>query len=319
MRLYGKKQTAQNDNLTYLENNTKLYSTTLRLTFTPSIRHTEIHDQNSLKAYSYHDNQGQFTTVAIVARGSQKYPGRKEFKFRGITDQWLYKKEVLEQWWQKGLIYTSKRGGYRKKQYLKDSPGIIVSDLFIDDEVKPLQGKNSESTGYPTQKPLALLLRILQASSGPGDIVLDPFCGCATTCVAAEKLGRKWIGIDVSDKAYDLVKLRLDKEVSSDMWHGQVTFRKDIPIPTKEQTRPKLDDRHHLFGKQLGRCNGCKTRFDHFRHFHLDHIVPKARGGSDHITNYQLLCGSCNAIKGKHDMPYLLARLKERGILPQTV
>lgn len=206
------------------------------------------------------------------------------------------------------------KGGTETELLDRHSKGKLIEDWWVI-----TFGPNSpERTGYPTQKPLALLIRIIEASSKSGDIILDPFCGCATTCVAAEKLERKWIGIDVSDKAYDLVKLRLEQEVPSDMWRGQVTFRKDIPTPTKEQTRPKLDDRHHLFGKQLGRCNGCKTRFDHFRHFHLDHIVPKARGGADHLSNYQLLCGSCNSIKGTHDMPYLLARLKERGILPQT-
>jgi len=76
-----------------------------------------------------------------------------------------------------------------------------------------LKGNSLEATGYPTQKPLALLERIVKASSNEGDIVLDPFCGCATTCVAAEKLGRQWIGIDVSHKAYELVKKRLTKEV----------------------------------------------------------------------------------------------------------
>ena len=76
-------------------------------------------------------------------------------------------------------------------------------------------GKNSQAqTGYPTQKPLKLLERIIKASSNEGDFVLDPFCGCATTCVAAEKLGRKWVGIDVSVMAYKLVEQRIDDEVS---------------------------------------------------------------------------------------------------------
>ena len=73
---------------------------------------------------------------------------------------------------------------------------------------------DKERTGYPTQKPLALLERIIKASSNEGDIVLDSFCGCATTCVASEKLNRQWIGIDVSVKAYELVKERLQKEVA---------------------------------------------------------------------------------------------------------
>jgi len=75
-------------------------------------------------------------------------------------------------------------------------------------------GTSKERTGYPTQKPLKLLKRIIKACSNEGDIVLDPFCGCATTCVAAETLGRHWVGIDISEKAYELVVSRLRREVA---------------------------------------------------------------------------------------------------------
>ena len=68
-----------------------------------------------------------------------------------------------------------------------------------------------ERIGYPTQKPLALLERIIKASSNEGDVVLDPFCGCATACVAAENLGRRWVGIDISPKAVELVNMRLQQ------------------------------------------------------------------------------------------------------------
>ena len=78
-------------------------------------------------------------------------------------------------------------------------------------KIQPIAPSAKERTGYPTQKPLALLERIIKASSNEGDIVLDPFCGCATTCIASEKLNRKWIGIDISHKAYDLVRERLKK------------------------------------------------------------------------------------------------------------
>ncbi len=79
-------------------------------------------------------------------------------------------------------------------------------------EIPVISSQAKERTGYPTQKPLALLERIIKASSNKGDAVLDPFCGCATTCVAAEKLGRAWIGIDISVRAYELVKIRIKKE-----------------------------------------------------------------------------------------------------------
>ena len=91
--------------------------------------------------------------------------------------------------------------------------GRLLKDWWWD--VPSLNTQAKERTGYPTQKPLALLERIIQASSNEGDLILDPFCGCATTCIAAERLRRKWIGIDVSIKAYELVQKRLRKEVAN--------------------------------------------------------------------------------------------------------
>ena len=91
-----------------------------------------------------------------------------------------------------------------------------------------------EYNGYPTQKPLKLLDRIIRASSNKGDLVLDPFCGCATTCVAAEKLARTWIGIDVSQKAYELVKMRLAKEVPTNLFRGEPNFSTTPPKRGKE-------------------------------------------------------------------------------------
>ena len=122
-----------------------------------------------------------------------------------------------------------KKGIPRLKRYLKAVKGQALSNSWED--INPVQARSKERTGYPTQKPLALLERIIKASSDPEDIVLDPFCGCATTCIAAEKHGRKRVGIDVSEKAYDLVIERLEKEVSSD-WFRKPIFRKDIPVRT---------------------------------------------------------------------------------------
>ncbi len=92
----------------------------------------------------------------------------------------------------------------------------------------------NERMGYPTQKPLALLGRIITASCPKGGIVLDPFCGCATTCVAAEKLGRQWVGVDVSVKAYELVKTRMEKEVErkDELFKEEVDFQTDPPVRT---------------------------------------------------------------------------------------
>ena len=94
-----------------------------------------------------------------------------------------------------------------RKSYADEYAGKPIGALWLD--IPIAAGK--ERTGYPTQKPLALLNRIIQASSNESDVVLDPFCGCATACVAAEKLRRQWIGIDISPSAEDITKLRLDE------------------------------------------------------------------------------------------------------------
>ena len=97
-----------------------------------------------------------------------------------------------------------------------------------------------ERVGYPTQKPLALLNRIIQASSDPGDVVLDPFCGCATACIAAEKLHRQWVGVDISPKAADLVRQRMRDELG--MFYAG-THRTDIPKRTDLGKLPPYNGR----------------------------------------------------------------------------
>ena len=98
----------------------------------------------------------------------------------------------------------------------------MLEDWWID--ISPVGRIVNEVTGYPTQKPLALLHRIIKAGSKEKDIVLDPFCGCATTCVASEMLNRQWIGIDTSVKAYELVKKRLKKEIKKDLFEPELSF-----------------------------------------------------------------------------------------------
>ena len=208
-----------------------------------------------------------------------------------------------------GLIYWPKKAGGkpRYKKYLSTLKGRYVSDLFAD--ISPVQSHSQERIGYPTQKPLALLERIVKASSNEGDMVLDPFCGCATTCVAADDLDRNWTGIDISPKAAQLVVQRIagKQGLFRDIVHrNDVPFRTDLgPLPRYNGAENKAD----LYGKQGGDCAGCSDHFQK-RHLEVDHVVSRSKGGTDHIDNLQLLCGHCNRTKGNRGMSYLRARLQ---------
>ena len=193
----------------------------------------------------------------------------------------------------------------------EESPGAPMRDVW---DIGILSPTAKERTGYPTQKPLALLDRIIRASSNAGDMVMDPFCGCATTCVAAQNLGRNWIGIDVSDVAVNLVTDRLSytddvKNLFTDFDAIQtLPARTDLKILDWDNKKA----RQHFFKTQKGKCNGCGVQFPDPRHFHVDHIYPKSKGGARVLENLQLLCGSCNSIKGDRPMEYLNAVLKRR-------
>jgi site-specific DNA-methyltransferase (adenine-specific) len=122
---------------------------------------------------------------------------------------WVTVPTKLDEYERQGLVvWPDKENGIpRLKYYREQSPGVPLNDLWCDIQLIPSSG--AESLGYPTQKPQALLERIIQASSNPGDVVLDPFCGCGTAVHAAEKLGRIWLGIDITPLATTIIKSRL--------------------------------------------------------------------------------------------------------------
>ena len=228
-------------------------------------------------------------------------PGRNTFHVQtvpvgpGTLKRWKGKRQ--------GSIFVD---GKRMQVATDEEAGTPCPDWW---GIPILNPNAKERTGFRTQKPVALLDRIIRASSNEGDVVLDPFCGCATACIAAEKLRRQWVGIDISPKAADLVVRRMKDELNL---FFQGAHRDDIPGRTDLGEVIRYNDaknKRHLYGEQGGCCGGCG---EHFRpqNLEVDHIVPRAKGGTDHLDNLQLLCGHCNRVKGDRGMEYLRVKLQ---------
>ena len=232
-------------------------------------------------------------------------------------------------WYSKGTMWTFNKDTVRMPYKDKSQTFRKIFDTkggWTEEDVEELREKGKvpenwwtdiaivarskhERTGYPTQKPLKLLKRIILASSNEGDIVLDPFCGCATTCVAAQQLGRKWIGIDIEKQAVQVLIQRLSNDAGlfkDFIATDQIPQRSDI-----KEIQPSESVKQCLYKNQDGKCNACGGDFE-CRNLEIDHVVPKSKGGGDYYENYQLLCGSCNRIKGGHPMEYLRLKIETR-------
>ena len=175
--------------------------------------------------------------------------------------------------------------------------------------IQPIAPSAKARLGYPTQKPVELLQHVISSSSEAGDMILDPFCGCATACIAAEMEHRHWAGIDISEKAAELVERRMRDELGL-FYDG--AHRTDIPRRTDLGELPRYnspENKRKLYGEQEGHCAGCDTHFE-ARNLEVDHIIARGKGGTGHLANLQLLCGSCNRIKGDRGMEYLRVMLQ---------
>ena len=261
--------------------------------------------------YDDGDGKGPYTLNPIDSPNPRENLMYEYKGYQPPKNGWRYGRETMQRLDEEGLIWypASRDGRLRLKRYLSEASGRIVDANWTD--IRRLGAHAKERVGYPTQKPLALLERIIKASSEAGDIVFDPFCGCGTACIAAERLERQWVGIDLSARAAELVLLRAERDIGALF---PVHHMEDIPRRTDLGVLPNYrTHKHTLFGRQEGLCAGCRHAFP-FRNFTIDHVVPKASGGPDHLDNLQLLCNACNSMKGTRSQAEFRAELKRIGI-----
>ncbi len=281
-------------------------------------------DEYIAKNYKHVDEKGRYATFPCT----NEKGGNKIYEFRGIKRAWRFKKSRMEEMYQNGLLTQAKPNSpFRYKKYLSTAEGIKVPDIWTD---TALFEKN-EKTGSPDQKPLILYERLIRTSSNEGDLVLDPFCGCATTIIAANNLKRRWIGIDRRiDARYHIItrmmgidkkeRERIEKYATDKEWLDkqsekyEIHYQDKAPIRTdiEEPTVPELAvvyqhqmeplhthaEMHQILVKQFGlQCWGCNFVPPDKRYLHLDHITPKSEGGTNDIDNRALLCQPCNSKK----------------------
>ena len=176
------------------------------------------YSESQLKRYKYSDDNGPFRAENLTA---PHFSETRTIEWRGVHPgadrQWRFSVDELERLYAEGRILLRRDGRPRKdghKSYLHEAPGPVLQDIWTDIELGPTSG---ERLRYPTQKPEALLERIVNASSNEGDVVLDPFCGCGTATAASERLNRQWIGIDITHLAITLIRHRLHDTFGKDL------------------------------------------------------------------------------------------------------
>ena len=267
------------------------------------------------------------------------------YEYKGVVNPhpsgWRVSKKRLIEMDQAGYIIWREGKRPLRKAYADEYKGKPIGSLWAD---IPIAAGN-ERTGSPDQKPLKLYKRIIEASSKEGDLVLDPFCGCATTIIAADNLKRRWIGIDRrTDARYHIItrlmglsrkdRERLKKYAIDKEWLDKQTqlcemhYQSQPPTRTDngEQTAPELaqvyiaepenllshDEMKEILVEQFGlQCWGCNYAPPDKRYLHLDHITPKSEGGTNDIDNRALLCQPCNSTKS-NTMSLTALRRKNR-------
>jgi len=184
------------------------------------------------KFYRFTEPGGRrYRLISMIGPGGAS-KGNPQYEFLGVTRYWRYSLERMNRLHDSGLIVQTKPGAVpQRKQYLDEGRGVGVQSLW--DDIQALSASSGERLGYPTQKPQALLERIIKASCPENGVVFDPFCGCGTSIMAAQRMGYPWIGIDITHLAITLIKKRL-----KDSFGESIAFKtvgEPVSVPDAEQ------------------------------------------------------------------------------------
>ena len=189
------------------------------------------------KYYRYKDANGErYASGDVAAEG----PGPAKY-FNGVLrdpppgSHWRFSQEKLDEYIASGRIYFTENGFPRFKRYLKDMKGVRLQDIWADKGVQAVVSWSDEGLDYPTQKPEALLDRIIEASSNVGYVILDPFCGCGTAIASAQRLNRRWIGIDITHLAVGLIKHRLQNRFGPEITKEYEVIGEPVSSPDAER------------------------------------------------------------------------------------
>lgn len=243
--------------------------------------------------YRYKDERGVYRLDHIIRSASMGPRPNLAYEYKGYTPEWGWRvvREKLEDLDNDKRIEWSKSGRPYLKRYLHEQKGTLIKSVITD--IPPIGALAAERMGYPTQKPLTLLERIIQASSNPGDVVLDPFCGCGTAVHAAQKLGREWIGIDITHLAIGLIEKRM-KDAFPGLQFEVLGTPKDLGGAQELAARDKYQFQWWacaLVGAQpyQGKKKGADTGIDGVIYFRDEakgaakKIVVSVKGG-EHVT-----------------------------------
>jgi DNA modification methylase len=238
------RTTAHSDSTTrYGKNNDTLYFYSKSGNYNWNLQYSDLSSKR-LANYSYTDNDGRkWASGDLSAKGLTG--GGYEYDYKGIKGYWRCPLSKMEQLEKENRLYFTKNG-IRIKRYLDENKGHLLQQVWTD--ISPISSQAKERLGYPTQKPLALLERIIQASSNEGDTVLDAYCGCGTTVHASQKLNRNWVGIDITYQSISLIIKRLEDSFGKES--VKININKP-PSPLKGEkviSDSSLDNTIQVFG-----------------------------------------------------------------------